>query len=62
MADVEELVDKHTRKELNEIAEEEGIKSPKSLPNKKAVAEKIVEAKETNKYTKKPVGLYIKED
>lgn len=62
MDDVEELVDKYTRKELNEIAEDEGVKSPKSLPNKKAVAEKIVKAREASKYAKKPIGLYIKEE
>jgi len=62
MDDVDELVDKYTRKELNEIAEEEGVKSPKSLPNKEAVAEKIVKAREADKYTKKPVGLYIKDE
>lgn len=59
MEDSEELVERYTRKELNEIAEEMGIKNPESLPKKLSVAKEIVKAEKTKKYIKKPIGLYL---
>ncbi len=56
---IEKLVDENTRKELNEMAREEGIKSPKRLPRKRAVAKEIVKAKKAKEYAKEPTGLYF---
>lgn len=57
----EELVEKNTRKELNKIADKEGIKDPQSFPNKLSLAEEIVRAMKAKKYAKKPIGLYIED-
>lgn len=61
MVEPEELVEKHTRKELDRIAREEGIDNPEGLPRKLAVAKKIVEKRRTDDYVKKPTGLYIED-
>lgn len=57
----EELVEEHTRKELNKIALEEGIKEPEDFPRKMAVAKEIVRARKAKEHVKKPTGLYISE-
>lgn len=59
MEEVDELVKKYTRKELNRIALNEGVTEAESLPNKEAVASEIVKARKTKKYIKKPIGLYL---
>ncbi len=61
MVEPEELVEKHTRDELDEIAKEEGIEKPEQLPRKLAVAKEIVNARKRKDYVKKPTGLYIKD-
>lgn len=53
------LVDENTRKELNEIARDEGIKKPDELPRKMAVAKEILKARKAKEYVDKPTGLYI---
>ncbi|MFO8110804.1 MAG: hypothetical protein R6U17_09860 [Thermoplasmata archaeon] len=60
--EIETLVDKYTRKELNRLAAEEKIENPEGLANKTAVAEEIVKARKAKKYIKKPAGLYITKD
>jgi len=55
----QELVDENTRKELNVLAREEGIKDPEELPRKMAVAKEILRARKANEYVNKPTGLYI---
>lgn len=62
MEEVDELVDNHTREELDRIALNEGITNAESLPNKTAVAASIVKARKTKKYTREPVGLYFRGD
>lgn len=57
MEEPEELVEKHTRKELDQIAEDMGIKDPSSLPRKLAVAKAIIDKKKAEEYGNKPVGL-----
>ncbi|MFP4001375.1 MAG: hypothetical protein ACLFU5_05690 [Thermoplasmata archaeon] len=55
----QELVDDNTRKELNEIAREEGIKNPDEFPRKMAVAKEILRARKAKEYVNEPTGLYI---
>ncbi len=55
----QELVDNNTRKELDEMAIEEGIKDPGELPRKMAVAKEILKARKAKEYVNKPTGLYI---
>ncbi len=57
--EVEKLVEENTRKELNDIALEEGIQDPQSFPRKKAIAREIVKARRAKEHVKKPSGLYI---
>lgn len=57
--DVEELIDKNTREELDKMALKEGIKNPKRFSRKEEVAREILKAKKAKKYVKKPTGLYI---
>lgn len=57
----QEMVYENTRKELNEIAREEGIEDPEELPRKMAVAKEILKARKVDEYVKKPTGLYIDE-
>ncbi|MEF8833126.1 MAG: hypothetical protein V5A66_06395 [Candidatus Thermoplasmatota archaeon] len=57
----QEMVYENTRKELNEIAREEGIDDPEELPRKMAVAKEILRARKVDEYVKKPTGLYIDE-
>ncbi|MFP3872580.1 MAG: hypothetical protein ACLFVL_06850 [Candidatus Aenigmatarchaeota archaeon] len=55
----EKLVAENTRKELNKMALEEGIKEPEEYPRKKAVAKEIVRARKAKEYVKRPMGLYF---
>jgi len=57
--EVEKLVERNTRKELNDMASKDGIKDPESFPRKEVVAREIVKAKRAKKHAKKPTGLYI---
>lgn len=57
--EVQKLVDENTRKELNDMAREEGIKNPERFPRKKAVAKEIIRAKKTKEHVKQPTGLYF---
>jgi hypothetical protein len=43
--EVVELSNAHSREELDQIAEDEGIEDPDDLPNKEAVARAIIEAR-----------------
>lgn len=57
MDEPEELLEKHTREELDQIAKEKGVENPSTLPRKLAVAKKIVEKEKAEEYSDKPVGL-----
>ncbi|MBS3790781.1 MAG: hypothetical protein KGY66_07695 [Candidatus Thermoplasmatota archaeon] len=57
----QKMVYDNTRKELNEMAREEGVKEPEELPRKMSVAKEILRARKVKKFVKKPTGLYIDE-
>ncbi len=57
--EAEELINQNTRKELNKLAQKEGIKDPEDLPRKKAVAMEIVRARKAKEYVRRPTGLYF---